>query len=93
MNSLVEFARGHIRGCDIIATTDSSIALLFPETPRQGAEVTSRRLRDLILQRLSELSEQPVEEIIPIEIASYPDTAGARTLSGFLDDLAAKGQN
>ncbi len=93
MESIIDLARSHIRGSDMISSLNGSIALIFPETPRQGAEVTSRRLSEMIRQKLSEMLKRDIGEIIPLEIASYPDTAGARTLSEFLDELAAKRQN
>jgi hypothetical protein len=34
-----------------------------------------------------------VEDIIPLEMASYPDTAGAKTLPEFLTELADKSRN
>ena len=93
MQMLTRLTCQHVRGCDIVAAVNGSIALLFPETPRQGAEITSKRLSDMIREKVSELSEQAVETVIPLEIASYPDTAGARSLSEFLDELSSKRPN
>ena len=86
--------RKSIRACDYIAMLEGDrLALLFPETPRQGAEVAARRLADLVRQEVSRLAEKPISDIIPVEIASYPDTAGAKTLAGFLKELADKNRN
>jgi GGDEF domain-containing protein len=93
MQSIVETAKEHIRASDIIARTNGSIALLFPETPRQGAEVSSRRLSDIIRRKISEVLNENIDEVIPLEIASYPDTAGARALSEFLEELQRKHRN
>lgn len=93
LDEIVEYARERIRGSDIISSTKRSIALLIPETPRQGAEITSRRLSEQIRQRLSDLANKDIEEVIPLEMASFPDTAGARTLSDFLNELAEMSKN
>ena len=93
MDALVKTACEQVRGCDIVARVNGSIALLFPETPRQGAEITSRRLSDVIRQKLAELSDHNVDAVIPLEIASYPDTAGVRALAESLEELSQKRQN
>jgi hypothetical protein len=93
LDQIVDFAQGKIRGSDMISSTSRSIAILIPETPRQGAEVTSRRLRDLLKERLSEMADKDVADTIPLELASYPDTAGARPMADFLKDLAAMSKN
>jgi hypothetical protein len=93
MRELAVAAQSNIRSSDMITTMNGSIAVLIPETPRQGAEVTSRRLGDLLRRRLGDFLQGEVDQIIPMEIASYPDTAGARKLAEFLDELAEKHLN
>jgi GGDEF domain-containing protein len=83
-----------VRTCDYVALLyHHCLAVLLPETPRQGAEVASRRLADIARTRLMARLGQEADQVIPVEIASYPDTAGARTLGGFLEELAKKGRN
>ena len=94
VQKVVEMVRGRIRACDYVALlVDNSLALLFPETSRQGAEVASRRLGEFIRDQLSDVVGERIKEIIPVEMASYPDTAGAKTLAGYLDELADKSRN
>jgi len=83
-----------VRTCDYVALLSHNyLAVLLPETPRQGAEVAGRRLAGIARAKLSERLGKSADQVIPVEIASYPDTAGARTLTGFLEELARKGQN
>ena len=93
LNEMVNFAQSKIRGSDMISSTQRSIAILIPETPRQGAEVTSRRLSEMFRQRLSEMATSEIEDVIPLEMASYPDTAGARPMADFLEELAELSKN
>ncbi len=94
LRDLKDRIASHIRVCDYAdLITDSSLAILLPETSRQGAEVTSRRLAELIRTRLGEITGESVKEIVPVEIVSYPDTAGAKTLAGYLESLAEKRVN
>lgn len=83
-----------IRDCDYMTVLgDSRLALMFPETSRQGAEVAIRRLGELVREVMTDLAPSPVKEVIPVEMVSFPDTAGAKTLAGFLEELAGSSQN
>ena len=87
-------ARESVRTCDYVAFIhESCLAFLFPETPRQGAEIATRRLTDLIKDEVSRMTGEPLTDMVAVEIASYPDTAGARTMSAFLEELAQKHRN
>ena len=83
-----------VRTCDYVALlNDRCLAILLPETPRQGAEVASNRLAEIARNRLVARFGQEANRAIPVEIASYPDTGGARTLNGFLEELAGRSRN
>lgn len=71
---------------------DNKLALLFPETDRQGAEIAARRLVDTIKKRLEELNAQ-IDNILTPEMASYPDAAGARSIKDFLMEYSTKSLN
>ena len=91
---VVSLAKQNVRGSDILSLIGkNSLALLFPETSRQGAEVTSKRISELIRSQLTEVSEKQFENVIHLEMSSFPDTAGAKTIDAFLEELAAKSQN
>lgn len=94
MENLSGLVRSSIRACDYIARLDDSrLALLLPETSRQGAEIAVKRLSEIIRKHLSETVNEDVREVIPVEIASYPDTGGAKTLAGFLEELTNRSRN
>jgi GGDEF domain-containing protein len=83
-----------VRACDYVALLhDHCLAVLQPETPRQGAEIAAKRLATMVKDRLVARLGEGANRVIPVEIASFPDTAGARTLNGFLEELAARSQN
>lgn len=91
---LLTVLRGHIRASDIASLVDdTSLALLFPETSRQGAEAAGRRLVEMIRKHLVERTGQVADQVIPMEMASYPDAAGARSLAAFLEELAHTHRN
>ncbi|HQL23257.1 MAG TPA: hypothetical protein PKY95_02450, partial [candidate division Zixibacteria bacterium] len=69
------------------------LVLLLPETPRQGAEIASRRVSEILRDRLSRDNSAAAEKIIPLEMASYPDAAGARTIRDFLGDYLDRHRN
>ena len=94
VETLVNDVRGGIRACDYVALMGPHcLAVLFPETSRQEAETAAKRTAELIRRRVSELSGEAISETIPVEIASYPDTAGAKALGEFLRELTDKSQN
>jgi len=94
VDRLVGLAAARIRCTDSIASTDPyRVALLFPETPRQSAMLAAHRLTEMVRRVLSEETGKPVDAIIPVEIVSYPDAAGAKTLGKALQDLAQRSRN
>jgi GGDEF domain-containing protein len=89
---LLNLLKDNIREIDKVAAIDDSrIALLFPETSRQGAEVVSRRIMEQVKEIVSKEGEK--SSLVPMEMVSYPDAAGARSMSEFLEDLVKRGQN
>ena len=91
---LALFTSGKVRACDTVtALGDCRLAILFPETARQGAESAARRLGDLVKRHIADKLSVGTDEVIPMEIASYPDAAGARTIANFLEELVQKSRN
>jgi len=91
---IIKVTQQNVRGSDLLSRVgDDKLVLLFPETSRQGAEVTSKRLSEIIRNRLSMLSEHRVDNIIRLEMSSFPDTAGAKTVAVFLEELAERSRN
>lgn len=93
-DSLVNLIQGNTRSIDSAALIDShKMALLLPETPRQGAEIAARRVTELIRQTWPASLDTGVDQVIPLEMASYPDAAGARTVKEIVNELAAAEPN
>ena len=94
VQNTVDLIRNNVREIDNVALIDNyKIGLLFPETQRQGAEIASRRITELIKDSISHLVQKEYEGLIPLEMLSYPDAAGAKSLSEFLGELANTNTN
>jgi GGDEF domain-containing protein len=94
VNQTVAHIRNNIREIDNVAVIgDYKIGLLFPETPRQGAEIASKRIAELIRNSISNVTKKEMEHLIPMEMVSYPDAAGAKSLSEFLKELTQMSRN
>jgi GGDEF domain-containing protein len=94
ISNIENMVRGHIRGCDYVSFCgETCLMALFPETSRQGAEIAGRRLSDAVRARVQELSGGQIDEVVPLEMASFPDAAGARSVSALLSDLADRSRN
>jgi len=66
------------------------IALLLPETNRQGAEIASRRISTVLKECLdSHAAELAVDTVAP-EMASYPDAAGMKSIKDYLTDFSVQ---
>ncbi len=86
---LLDLVAGNTRSVDYPALIDSGkVAILLPETPRQGAEVAGRRVVELIRKKYPPTNSTNGEQYIPLEMASYPDAAGARTVQEMLGELS-----
>jgi len=87
-DQLFELVAGKVRDIDVLALMrEHKLALLLPETQRQGAEAAAKRLCVLIREYLAGHSEVLREQMIPVEMASYPDAAGTRTVADLLTEL------
>ncbi|MBK7142565.1 MAG: hypothetical protein IPH75_10840 [bacterium] len=94
VKSIMDAANARIRCTDTVTLLDDShVALLFPETPRQNAMIAGRRIADMVRRTLSERLGQNVEDAVPMETASYPDAAGAKSVKLFLEELAKNSRN
>jgi hypothetical protein len=94
VSELAHLAGGKVRCTDSISLMDARrMALLFPETPRQSAMLAARRLTEIMRRTLSEKAGRPVDAMIPVEIASYPDASGAKTLDKTLHELSNRNLN
>jgi GGDEF domain-containing protein len=79
LEEVLKTIRQSVRASDQFAFVDEScVAIVLPETARQDAEVTVRRITDSVRSTLMQDTGNGFEHVIPIEMASFPDTAGAQ---------------
>ncbi len=91
---LAQEIRPHMREIDIVAAVvGNRIGILLPETSRQGAEVAARRVGEVVKRTLADRADGGAEPSVTIEMASYPDAAGARSLDEYLKELALPSDN
>jgi len=94
IDNLIQMIRKHIRTIDDVSKMEKEkLALLFPETTRQGAEIASKRIVEQIKDYLSKIKNKKFEQVIPLEMASYPDAAGAKSITDFLKEYSEKNRN
>jgi len=94
IDRLVELIKGNTRAIDSAALIDArKMALLLPETPRQGAEIAARRVTELIRQTYPAVFNNRSDQVIPLEMASFPDAAGAKTVKEIVAEFATAAMN
>ena len=82
---LTDWITNDIRAIDFASQLeDNKLALFFPETGRQGAELASKRITDMIKVKIAELHNKQIKQTITPRMASFPDAAGADTIDDFL---------
>ena len=88
--TLLEQVQAKIRAVDNAALLGvKKLGILLPETTRQGAEIAAKRLSQVVRESFSQQVDKISSDLIPVEMASYPDAAGARTIPEFLQELNA----
>ena len=94
VDKLLQTVQTNIRIIDDVSLMGNHrLVLLLPETSRQGAEMAAKRLSELIRNSLSRRVERQVDQVIALEMASYPDAAGAKTVKDFVLELAKQSSN
>jgi GGDEF domain-containing protein len=79
--------RQSVREIDAVSNNQKEkIGILCPETSRQGAEAAARRIQDALKQFCSDHFGNSGEYLIPVEIASFPDAAGTRSIASYFDE-------
>jgi len=83
------FVRESVREVDAVSNSNAEmVGILCPETSRQGAEAAARRLQESLNNFLSDYFGDSTDLLIPVEISSYPDAAGARSLASYSEQFA-----
>ncbi len=88
LEGLLRDIRSGIRAVDSVGIVGRRrLTVVLPETGRQGAAVAARRVADLVRNRLTQQSQVLKDQVLQLEMASYPDAAGTRSVADLLDEL------
>ncbi len=83
------FIRESVREVDAVSnSTHEFVGILCPETSRQGAEMAAKRIQDSLNNFLADYFGDRTDILIPVEISSYPDAAGARSLASYSEEFS-----
>ncbi|MFH1373658.1 MAG: hypothetical protein ABII79_07685 [bacterium] len=89
LSDLLQVVQDNVRIMDNVTMLgDKNLVLLLPETSRQGAQIAARRLTDLIRTSLQAMIGEAVDPTIPLEMASFPDAAGTKSITDFRQELS-----
>jgi hypothetical protein len=81
--------RSTIREIDFVSNSGRlKVGLLLPETSRQGAEAATRRITDMITEFCGNYLARPDDYLVPVEIASFPDASGTRSIASYMEDFS-----
>ncbi len=75
---------------NVTLLASDKIALLLPETNRQGAEIASKRITSVVAECLKAQNLEPEFQTVSPQMASYPDAAGMKTIKDFLTDFSGQ---
>ncbi len=90
-NKILQAVAKAVRAIDDVSLLASDkIALLLPETNRQGAEIASRRISSVVQACLDSFNTDIHVDTVAPEMASYPDAAGMKTIKDFLTDFSGQ---
>ncbi len=88
LEELGDIMQRSVREIDAISNSSRpKIGVLCPETSRQGAEAAAKRLANVLNSYCVDYLKKPGDYLIPVEISSFPDAAGARSITSYLDEF------
>jgi len=91
INSINLVIRSAVREVDAISNGSRvKIGVLCPETARQGAEAAARRIQSILAEYCADHFKTTKDYIIPVEIASFPDAAGYRSIASYFDEYSSE---
>lgn len=94
LRTVLDVVNRNVRAIDSVSVMDQhQLGLLMPETSRQGAETVVKRIVSLIKGQLAKESRLEVGDVIPLQMASFPDTAGAKPIRELLQGWSDKNCN
>lgn len=78
-----------VREVDVVSNGDRiKIGVLCPETSRQGAEAAAKRIQTALGNYCLDHFKNSNDYIIPVEISSFPDAAGNRSIASYSEEYA-----
>lgn len=78
-----------VREVDIVSNGNRvKIGVLCPETSRQGAEAAAKRIQVVLSNYCLNHFKNSNDYIIPVEISSFPDAAGNRSIASYSEEYA-----
>jgi hypothetical protein len=87
VNSVKSIIRHSVREVDAVSNGSGiRIGVLCPETARQGAEAAARRIQTVLGSYCADHFKSSKDYVIPVEIASFPDAAGNRSIASYFDE-------
>ena len=78
IKEVIERVKRDARETDMISKVDNArLVMILPETDRNGAEVASGRVKELLSEFMSEFMSESMDSSyrfeVPVEISSFPD--------------------
>jgi hypothetical protein len=94
LQNVLDVVHHNVRAVDSVSVIDQhQLGLLMPETSRQGAETVVKRIISLIKGQLAKESRLEIGDVIPLQMASFPDTAGAKPIRELLQGWSDRNCN
>jgi len=90
MDRVSQLVRHSVREVDTVSNSSRPrIGLLLPETSRQGAEAAARRVVEALAKFCHDYFNESNDDcLVPIEISSFPDAAGARSVTSYSEEFS-----
>lgn len=90
INSINSVIGNLVREVDVVSNGNRvKIGVLCPETSRQGAEAAARRIQSALSNYCLDHFKNSHEYVIPVEISSFPDAAGNRSIASYTEDYTS----
>ena len=78
-----------VREVDVVSNGNRiKIGVLCPETSRQGAEAAAKRIQNALGDYCLDHFKNANDYVIPVEISSFPDAAGNRSIASYTKEYA-----
>ena len=87
INSINSVIGSSVREVDVVSNGNRiKVGILCPETSRQGAEAAAKRIQTALTNYCLDHFKNSNEYFIPVEISSFPDAAGNRSIASYFEE-------